>query len=167
MAYCSSLTQSNFMKNVIILDLDGVLITTPIWKADEMDVDGYSAFNKKCVENFNVLTQNLDCELWLSSTRRMNKTLQEFRKIFSNRNLKKEITGFLSTTDYQTPRIKEIESFLKDETIDNFLILDDDSSLHNLEEKYKKFWVQTNLLVGFNSEKLKEAKQIIDNSWKD
>ena len=155
------------MKNVIILDLDGVLITTPTWKADEMDFDGYSAFNKKCVENFNVLTQNLDCELWLSSTRRMNKTLQEFRKIFSNRNLKKEITGFLSTTDYQTPRIKEIESFLKDETIDNFLILDDDSSLHNLEGKYKKFWVQTSLLVGFNFEKLEEAQQIIDNFWKD
>ncbi len=154
------------MKNVIILDLDGVLITTPTWKADEMDFDGYSAFNKKCVENFNVLTQNLDCELWLSSTRRMNKTLQEFRKIFSNRNLKKEITGFLSTTDYQTPRIKEIESFLKDEAIDNFLILDDDSSLHNLEEKYKKFWVQASLLVGFNSEKLEKAKQIIEHFWK-
>ncbi|WP_338815603.1 HAD domain-containing protein (plasmid) [Bernardetia sp. Wsw4-3y2] len=155
------------MKNVIILDLDGVLITTPTWKADEMDFDGYSVFNKKCVENFNKLTEDLECELWLSSTRRMNKTLQEFREIFINRNIKTEIKGFLPNGDYQISRRKEIEAFLSHEPINNFLILDDDSSLHNLDEKYKKYWVQTSLLVGFNSEKLKQAQEIIETLWKD
>lgn len=153
------------MKNVIILDLDGVLITTPIWKADEMDFDSYSAFNKKCVENFNQLTENLVCELWLSSTRRMNKTLQEFREIFINRNITKEITGFLPKGDYQISRLTEIEAFLSHERINNFLILDDDSSLHNLKQEDKKYWVQTSLLVGFNSEKLEKSKYIIDNFW--
>ncbi len=155
------------MKNVIILDLDGVLITTPTWKADQMDVDGYSGFNKKCVENFNKLTEDLECELWLASTRRMNKTLQEFREIFINRNIKTDIKGFLPKGDYKISRLIEIEAFLSHEPINNFLILDDDSSLHNLEEKYKKYWVQTSLLVGFNSEKLKEAQEIIKTLWKD
>ncbi|WP_338763488.1 HAD domain-containing protein [Bernardetia sp. ABR2-2B] len=155
------------MKNAIILDLDGVLITTPTWKADEMDFDSYSAFNKKCVENFNQLTENLECELWLSSTRRINKTLQEFREIFINRNITKEITGFLPKGDYQISRLTEIEAFLSHEPIENFLILDDDSSLHNLKQKDKKYWVQTRLTIGFNSEKLKEAQEIIDTFWKD
>lgn len=155
------------MKNVIILDLDGVLITTPTWKADEMDSDGYSTFNKKCVENFNILTQNLDCELWISSTRRMNKNLQEFREIFFNRNIKSEIKGFLPKGNYQISRLTEIEGFLSHKPINNFLILDDDSTLYNLEAKYKRFWVQTNLIIGFDSEKLKEAQEIIDNFWKD
>ncbi|AFM02597.1 hypothetical protein Fleli_0092 [Bernardetia litoralis DSM 6794] len=155
------------MKNIIILDLDGVLITTPTWKADEIDFDDYSKFNKKCVENFNILTENLDCELWISSTRRMNKTLKQFREIFSNRNIEQEIKGFLPVTDYQTPRIKEIESFLENKMIENYIILDDDSSLHNLKEESKKYWVQTNLLVGFSLEKVEEAKQIIKKFWED
>jgi len=37
-------------KTTLILDLDGVLITTPSWKADEMDADGYSKFNENCIK---------------------------------------------------------------------------------------------------------------------
>ncbi|WP_291727598.1 HAD domain-containing protein [Bernardetia sp.] len=155
------------MSNIIFLDLDGVLITTPSWKADQIDVDGYSMFNKKCVENFNLLTENLECEIWLSSTRRMTKNLEEFRKIFSNRNIEKEIAGFLPIPkSYNTPRIDEIESFLRKEKVGNFLILDDDSSLHKLGEENKKYWVRTHLTIGFDSEKLAEAKNIITNLWK-
>jgi len=47
----------------LILDLDGVLITTPIWKADEIDSDGYSKFNMNCVQNLNKLLIQSDFEI--------------------------------------------------------------------------------------------------------
>ena len=47
------------MKNAILLDLDGVLITTPNWKPDEIHCDGYSVFNKVAVANLNGLLLGL------------------------------------------------------------------------------------------------------------
>jgi len=149
------------MKNVIILDLDGVLILTPNWKSDEMHSDGYSEFNINCVRNLNSLLDNLDAELWLSSTRRFSKTLKQFQEIFKNRNIKASLIGFLPGGTVGTERKIEIDTFLDHEPIRNFLIIDDDKSLNGLESDRKQFWVQTELLIGLNTEKLNEALEII------
>jgi histidinol phosphatase-like enzyme len=44
---------------VLFLDLDGVLITTPAWKPDEIDSDGYSKFEQSCVDNLNQLLETV------------------------------------------------------------------------------------------------------------
>ncbi|MFD2562637.1 HAD domain-containing protein [Aquimarina rubra] len=149
------------MKNLIILDLDGVLILTPNWKSDEMHSDGYSEFNGDCVRNLNSLMDNLDAELWLSSTRRLSKDLKQFQEIFKNRNIKAPLVGFLPGGTLGTERKIEIDTFLDHEPIRNFLIIDDDKSLNGLESDRKQFWVQTELLIGFNAAKLNEAQEII------
>ncbi len=96
--------KSGFQKNaqktiklnrVLILDLDGVLITNPPWKADRIHSDGYSEFNESCVENLNRLLTLAEFDIWLSSTRRTVKTLTEFNLIFKNRGIKKDIIGFI------------------------------------------------------------------------
>lgn len=79
---------------ILILDIDGVLITTPPWKADQMDTDGYSKFNHDCVENLNELLTIEDYNIWLSSTRRMVKTLDEFNSIFEHRKIKNQSQDF-------------------------------------------------------------------------
>lgn len=151
------------MKNCIILDLDGVLITTPSWRPDELHSDGYSDFNKTAVENLNGLLSEVNAELWLSSTRRLNKTLKEFNEIFRNRNIKRELTGFLPSGTLGLKRRIEIDSFLNHEAVQNFLIIDDDQSLQELDEMRKAFWVRTDSMLGFNLEKLIEAKQKIED----
>jgi hypothetical protein len=144
-------------KIVLFLDLDGVLITTPSWRKDEMDTDGYSKFNSKCVENLNTLLQTQYFEIWLSSSRRKNKTEQEFNKIFSLRGILENITGFLPIPKERISRKDEIETFIKENRITDFLILDDDKSLNGLEENLKQNLVLTKNLSGFNKEKLTEA----------
>lgn len=126
------------MKLILILDLDGVLITTPPWKADEMDADGYSSFNMNCVNNLNTLLSQADFEIWLSSTRRTVKTLQEFNQIFANRKIKKEIGGFLPHYPDCKSRKDEIEKFIEESNISNFLIIDDDKSLNEIHECYRE-----------------------------
>ena len=67
------------MKNLLLLDIDGVLITTPPWKQDVIHNDGYSEFNETNVANLNKLLSKIDnVEIWLSSTRRLKKRLAEF-----------------------------------------------------------------------------------------
>jgi len=143
---------------VLILDLDGVLITTPTWKADTMDTDGYSAFNQSCVQNLNQLLEIGDFEIWLSSTRRTVKTLQEFNLIFKNRHISQNIEGFVPQYPNCKNRKEEIIHFLEDYKIDDFLIIDDDKTLYDLDkERKEQHLVSTNLTEGFNNEKLKEA----------
>ncbi len=146
------------MKGKIIIDLDGVLITTPSWKVDEIHRDGYSQFNEQAVNNLNELLEDIDLELWLISDRRKNKTLEEFNQIFLNRELK-ALVGFVPIGE---SRLQELQSFINPD--ENYILIDDDSSLHSWRE-LQPWWVKTQPLIGFNSEKLNEAKEIIKN-WK-
>ena len=144
-------------KPLLILDLDGVLITTPTWKSDEIDTDGYSKFNHQCVKNLNKFLSEFEFEIWLSSTRRTVKTLEEFNDIFKNRNIEKSINGFVPEYKDCMTRKDEVLRFIKEHKTSNFLIIDDDKSLNGLDEKYKKKLVLTELLKGFDMEKLELA----------
>lgn len=141
----------------LILDLDGVLITNPLWKADEIDTDGYSKFNSVCVSNLNQLLSIYEFEIWLSSTRRTVKTLTEFNTIFKNRGIKNTITGFLPDYKDCKTRKETVERFISEFKVKDFLIIDDDKSLNALHQSLKKYLVLTELTKGFNSEKLEDA----------
>lgn len=145
------------MKNVIILDLDGVLITTPPWKPDTLHPDGYSDFNPECVAVFNRLLEDFNAEIWLSSSRRSNKTIAEFNTIFSNRGITGKISGFVPGGSHGSSRLTQVNSFLDHEPITRFLILDDDTTLNGLAENRKLFWIQTLPLIGFNENLRLEA----------
>ncbi|MEP0597811.1 HAD domain-containing protein [Nonlabens ulvanivorans] len=148
---------------LLILDLDGVLITNPSWKADRIDSDGYSEFNKSCVENLNRLLTLVEFDIWLSSTRRTVKTLTEFNLIFKNRGIKKEIIGFLPEYANCINRKEEILKFIAEFKVSNFLIIDDDKSLNGLESEIKEKLILTELMKGFNLERLNEATEKIKN----
>lgn len=148
----------------LILDLDGVLITTPPWKSDQIHADGYSEFDISCVENLNKLLLQTKFDIWLSSTRRTVKTITEFNLIFKNRKIRNKIIGFLPQYSTSRSRKEEIEQFITDKNVLNYLIIDDDKSLNGLDKKMKKYLVLTELTKGFNSEKLQEAKKILIES---
>lgn len=142
---------------ILFLDLDGVLITTPPWKADEIDNDGYSKFSPILVNNLNTLLSKGDFDIWLSSSRRKNMTLDNLNSIFKNRKIKEKITGVLPVAEKKQSRIDEIQEFIKLHDIKKFLILDDDKSLNSLNLELKKNLIITSYLKGFDFEKLNEA----------
>ena len=151
------------MKNVILLDLDGVMIITPPWRKDYIDEDGYSRFKSDAITNLNKLLSIADADLWLISARRRGYTLEQFNVFFKNRKIEKELNGMVSTYFEYIPRIEELKGFLEDEQFDNYLLIDDDSSLEGLDDK--NFWVKTHPLIGFTEEKLNEAIEKIKH-WK-
>lgn len=148
---------------VLILDLDGVLITSPPWRADEIEDDGYSKFNESCVENLNSLISFASFEIWLSSSRRKTKVLNEFNQIFENRGINQSIEGFVPLCQDCSCRKEEIEVFIKSQKLERYIIIDDDKSLHELSQKMKRKLVVTNLMRGFTSEKLSESLAIAKN----
>ena len=146
----------------LFLDLDGVLITTPSWKSDEIDEDGYSKFNLKCVKKFNELLSTNRFQIWLSSSRRKGKTLEEFNQIFTNRKINGRISAFLPLYDDCNSRKDEILKFISEKNIVNFIILDDDKSLNSLELEYKRKLVLTDHMIGFTDKDLSKALQIFE-----
>ena len=144
-------------KIVLFLDIDGVLITTPSWKADEIGKDGYSKFSTKFVKNLNTLLDAGNFEIWLSSSRRVNKSLDELNKIFKTRGISQILEGTLPYFPAMRNRREEIESYIKENEVQNFLILDDDKSLNDLSKNLKEKLVLTQYMKGFNNEKLEEA----------
>lgn len=147
----------------LLLDLDGVLITSPPWRKDEQDTDGYSKFKQNCVQNLNTLLLKVDFRILLTSSRRKGKTLHEFNEIFARRKIGKPISGFLPVYEDCKNRKEEILQFLKENVVNNFLIIDDDKSLSDLDSEIKNRLVQTEFLLGFNDEKLTEAVRIVES----
>lgn len=145
------------MRNVILLDIDGVLIITPSWKPDAINNDGYSDFDTIAVDNFNQLLNTVTAELWLTSSRRTNNTLLQFNQIFKNRKISKELNGFIPQGTKRVSRLIEINRFLDHEPVRNFLIIDDDNSLEDLDTKRKQYWIKTLPLLGFNNAALLDA----------
>lgn len=139
----------------IIIDLDGVLIITPPWKSDELLEDGYSVFNQNAIDNLKQILSD-DTELWLISSRRKKKSLQEMQEIFRWRGL--SLHGLVP--DYgELKRCQELKLFIEENKINNFLIIDDDASLEG--STYKHRWVRTSSLIGLSEEKLNECKEKI------
>ncbi|GAL76550.1 hypothetical protein JCM19275_1294 [Nonlabens ulvanivorans] len=89
--------------------------------------------------------------------------MTEFNLIFKNRGIKKEIIGFLPEYANCINRKEEILKFIAEFKVSNFLIIDDDKSLNGLESEIKEKLILTELMKGFNLERLNEATEKIKN----
>jgi histidinol phosphatase-like enzyme len=142
------------LNNIIILDLDGVLITTPQWRPDTMHDDGYTDFNPDCVERLNELIESNGYSIVLSSDRRRGCSIEKMNERFKSRGVKTSIIAYVpdyneGTTDVWLNRREEIEMFLSEYKPKNYIILDDDKSLSDASEEIKSNWIQTCMLIGF------------------
>lgn len=140
------------LDNIILLDLDGVLITTVPWEPDKMHEDGYSDFNPICVTNLNRIIKDTGYDIVLSSTRRLKVDIHKMSEYFRARGVSKEIIAYVP--DYSVDderklnRREEIEIFLETHQPKNYLILDDDKSLSGASEEIQSNWIQTYLMTG-------------------
>lgn len=146
----------------ILLDLDGVLITTPSWKMPHFLEDNFPNFNPEAVRCLNILLENTQAKIILTSSHKINYTIEEWAKIFQKRNLIATPTAKLNDSAPQTypNRATELVDWLDKPEHANFapfLIIDDDQSLHNLPAHFKSCWVATRPLLGFNQAALTAA----------
>jgi hypothetical protein len=130
------------MDNILLLDLDGVLIITPSHKSDIIHIDGYSDFDTNCVYCLNKIIDKTGYDIVLTSSRRFKTDIDKMNIYFKNRNIKGGIIAYLP--DYgNISRASEIEKFINENNIKNYLIIDDDKSISGLNSEIKKNWIQT------------------------
>ncbi len=157
-------------KLTLILDLDGVLITTPTWKSDVLHEDGYSDFGADCVARLNQLLSTVPCEIWLSSTRRQCMTVTRWTETFRVRGVQQGVGGVLPQASGRPSRAEELQAFVASQPSTPYLVIDDDSSILDLPVAIRERCVVTSFARGFDEGALVAAleivrPQLVDDVW--
>ncbi|MDI9877763.1 CPCC family cysteine-rich protein [Flectobacillus rivi] len=149
----------------ILLDIDGVLETTPIWRPVEIHSDGFMKLNEKALENLSILHKRTNASIVLTTTHRINYDETRWKEIFRLRGLNFETISKLNNKTEISQLLdkgSEIKEWVENKGQEhNYVIIDDDQSINALPEYIKERWVATKPSVGFDKEALEKALLIL------
>jgi hypothetical protein len=156
------------LNNVIFLDIDGVLATNKQFmlnrkkfqdkheEAKELNIP--YPFDQKCVKIFNEILKETEADIVLTSDWRLFWDLEKLNRIFKfNKIIKSPIaitskTKAISMSNLELNRTKQIEEFLDNNTVLNYVVVDDLHLDLYLTEKF----VKTKDLQGLKESNIKE-----------
>jgi hypothetical protein len=150
---------------VILLDLDGVLITTPSWRAVEIAPDGFFQFDERATQNLAAILAETNAALVLTTSHRINYSLAEWATFFNTRGLVPSASSKVNDRTTLPPtgaRAAEIAAWVATQSATtNYVVLDDDLSLHGLPPAIKTRCVITKPLLGLDAEATQKALHIL------
>jgi hypothetical protein len=146
----------------IILDIDGVLVTTPSWKKAELLDDGFLKFDKEATDNLNILLFVTNATIVLISTHRIKYSNDELSLLFKSRGINANIEK-INDVDaiHLIDKPSEIINWVNTSNSE-YLIIDDDSSLGVLPKDIKMRWIKPSPLIGFSEDYLCSALSIFN-----
>ena len=136
----------------ILLDFDGVMITTPTWRAVASLEDGFMAFNESCVENLARILAITQADIVLTTTHRIHYSETQWRQLLHNRGIvTNKITKVNQAKTFAELSIRhtEVLRWVNTNPNETYVIIDDDKSLRELPLEIKSRWVETDFYVGF------------------
>lgn len=135
------------MNNIILLDLDGVMITTKPWESDFILADNFAEFNPKAVTKLNQLLKETGYDIVLTSTRRYAHDIDQMNGFFKTRGIEGQIIEYLPLYDLNLrySRYDEVIRFIMKHRPENYLVIDDDKSLGRLGNEK---WLKTDPMIG-------------------
>lgn len=149
----------------LLLDIDGVMVTTPGWQRPELLRDGFMKFKEQAVTNLSSLLRATGAHIVLSTTHRVNFDLETWKHLFYTRGLNITSLSKINERTILGPKVTRAEEILKwtgsPGSDKNYVIIDDDTSIHALPELIKQRWVRTSALVGFDEACLQKAMQVL------
>ncbi len=153
---------------IILLDIDGVLETTPSWRKTAHLEDGFMKFNQDAVNNLAKLLADTNAEVVLSSTHRISYSIEKWKELFATRGLYFHTISKLNDKtriDQLLDRGTELLEWVNRVGYDkNYVIIDDDLSVGILPSHIKSRWVQVTPHIGFTDENRVEAMWILMGS---
>lgn len=140
----------------ILLDIDGVLVTTPPWRVPEILTDGFMKFNERAAFNLQRIIIETNATIVLTTTHRISYSVDTWKGIFRVRGisvntiLKLNKRETLEEMPNRATEIKEwVDSYGEGK---KFVVIDDDLSIHGLSAKIKERCVITKPLIGLDCE---------------
>lgn len=145
--------------SIVILDLDGVMITEPPWKKVETEQDGFSKFNKNSCVNLQRIISETKASILLSTSHSNKFNLAKWVDMFKARGIQIDSIGLLEQVSNN--RATNIIEWVKSNPEANYLVLDDDKRLNDLPVEIKSRCVIMDLMIGLNWEATNKAISIL------
>jgi DNA-binding LacI/PurR family transcriptional regulator len=140
------------------------MVRAKSWSAPPNLGDGFPMFSSKAVQAINEIVSKTNADIVLTTSHRDRFSCKEWTSIFRNRNIDINILSTLSAPDFDTPqtRATEIRSWFATYTgDDDFIIIDDDTSLNSLPQYLKDRVVQTKPMIGLTPSHVDKAIELI------
>jgi hypothetical protein len=149
---------------IILLDIDGVMVTGNSWKRPEFLNDGFPAFSTKACNALQKIISETSADILLTTSHKSNYSIEEWKNIFNLRGIKFKNIYSLPPNKTYLNRKEEIMNWVNSfNDLPEFVIIDDDKSLNGLPEFIKNKLIQTNASIGLTIELIDEALEIIAN----
>jgi len=146
---------------LILLDIDGVMETTPSWKKVEFLDDQFPAFNRQAVANLQKIISETNASIVLTTSHKSSFSIPQWKTIFSKRGLPVNSIARLDDNTNHLTRKDEILNWLPGNYNQAFVIIDDDKSLNDLPADIKQKCVITSPFLGLNHEAALNAISIL------
>lgn len=152
---------------IILLDIDGVLVTTPVWQAVEQDVDGFLKFNEKAAKNLAKIVDETKAAIVLTTTHRINYSVNQWQEILQRRGIYptsiSKINDIAVLAD-MADRATEIKEWVdKQKSNECFVVIDDDLSINSLPFAIKEKCVLIKPMIGVDDEAALQILKILYN----
>lgn len=145
---------------LIFLDIDGVMVPAKGWKSPELLNDGFPEFSPKATIALQQLISEGDT-IMLTTSHKANFSIEEWKSIFRNRGIHTNKIERLPANIDNLNRKDEIVNWFKvNNTEENFIIIDDDTSLNDLPDYLKAHLVQPSPLIGLTEEHLVKLSEL-------
>ena len=147
---------------LILLDIDGVMVTAKSWRQPEFLQDGFFAFNNKATLALQNIIRETNANIILTTSHKSKFTVNQWRNIFELRGISLNNINVLPENTKNLSRKEEILQWYNlNKSIDDYIIIDDDKSLNALPEFIKCNLLQTNATVGLTESLALDALQMI------
>lgn len=148
---------------LILLDIDGVMETTPSYKKVEFLHDQFPSFNAKAADNLQKIISETNASVVLTTSHKSRFSIPEWKNIFRLRGVVVNSISRLDANENHLSRKDEILSWLQNGITESFVIIDDDKSLNDLPAHIKQKCVITSPYLGLNDEAAFSALSILNN----
>jgi hypothetical protein len=129
------------------------------WQTYELGSDGFGMFNKMAVNNLNqIISSCQNPEIILTTSHKHSFSLEQWKDIFSNREVITTVLSRLDSNSLVMSRKDEIFSWYVKSENENFIVIDDDKSLNAMDLNFKEnHLVLTVPSIGLNKLSTEEA----------
>lgn len=148
---------------LILLDIDGVMVQAKSWSSPPLREDGFYGFSTRAVDALNKIITAFDAKIVLTTSHKYKFSLEEWKLILKNRGIKLNSIDRLPANVGHLSRKDEILNwFSMNKNVEDFVIIDDDTSLNGLPKILIERLVQTKPLIGLNSSHVSLAIGILN-----
>lgn len=148
---------------LILLDIDGVLVSAASWRKPEFMDDGFPVFNEASVKALQRILAETGASILLTTSHKLKYELTEWKIMLNARGIYPKEIQRLYTDSLTKKRLDEILEWYQKRQFPNraFVIIDDDKMLNNLPENIKRNLILTSSSVGLTDELADKAINIL------